>query len=83
MTKTPETRLAHASRALVAALKVGEPSLETINECYRLEQAAAQLDLTCVSLGAKGERVKSLVAYRACLRQYNKLSPKPYEEPKK
>lgn len=40
--------------------------------------AAAQLDRTCAALGAKGERVKGLQAYRVAVQCYQEITGEDY-----
>jgi hypothetical protein len=75
MSKLPQAKLSAAAR------KLADKIADTDDIAARMLRAeAASLDFTAHSLAARGERVKSLSAYRKLLRRYNRLSPdKPYE----
>jgi hypothetical protein len=46
----------------------------------RAQMAAAALDKTAFSVGARGARVKTLGAYYQALEVYRQLAGQPYEE---
>lgn len=73
--KTPETRLGRALRTVAKDLR----EEARVAEAHRAEQAAANLDKTAVSLGARGERVKQLGAYYQARAVYRQVTGKDYE----
>jgi hypothetical protein len=75
MSKTPQTRLSKALRDLAPGLD--KQGLNT--QATRCQIAAANLDKTAASLGARGERVKQLGAYSQALEIYRQAAGQPYE----
>lgn len=67
--KTPQTRLGSDCRKLAAAIKD-----EYAIESHELERAAANLDMAAISLGATGERVKTLGSYYAAHQLYQSVA---------
>lgn len=67
------TRLAHALR-----IAVGKAT--SLNEfaAQRILMHADRLDSDARNLGARGEKLKLLSAYSACLRFYREVVGKPY-----
>lgn len=75
-TKTPQTKLGAALRALVPALE--EKGLNI--QATRCQMAAALLDHTALTLGARGARVKTLGAYYTAQGLYRQVAGHPYED---
>lgn len=67
--KTPQTRLGADCRKLAATIKD-----EFQIEAHELERAAANLDMAAISLGATGERVKTLGSYYAAHQLYQSVA---------
>jgi hypothetical protein len=67
--KTPQTKLGSQCREL--AKKIGE---EFAIEAHELERAAANLDMAAISLGARGDRVKTLGSYYAAHQLYQSVA---------
>lgn len=75
MTKPlPQTKLGATCRKLAKALE----DTDTV-AFKRLTLVAGKLDYTAYSLAARGERVKTLGAYRDAKRVHDKYAPQPYE----
>ncbi len=67
--KAPQTRLGAQCRELAAKIKDGFEI-----EAHELERAAANLDMAAISLGATGERVKTLGSYYNALQLYQSVA---------
>lgn len=76
MSKTPETKLGHALRELA---KVQDKAGLNV-QATRCQIAAADLDKTALTLGARGARVKQLGAYYTALGIYRQVAGQPYED---
>lgn len=68
-TKTPQTKLGAACRALAAKL-----SEDFAIEAHELQRAGANLDMAAISLGATGPRVKTLGSYYAAEQLYRSVA---------
>jgi hypothetical protein len=67
--KTPQTKLGHQCRELATKIKD-----EFQIESHELDRAAANLDMAAISLGATGERVKTLGSYYAAHQLYQSVA---------
>jgi len=67
--KTPQTKLGAQCRELAKKL-AGEYDIEA----HELERAAANLDMAAISLGARGDRVKTLGSYYAAHQLYQSVA---------
>jgi len=67
--KTPQTRLGADCRKLAKVIE-GDYAIEA----HELERAAANLDMAAISLGATGERVKTLGSYYAAHQLYQSVA---------
>lgn len=68
-TKTPQTRLGADCRKLADLIRDGHEI-----EAHELERAAANLDMAAISLGASGDRVKTLGSYYAAHQLYQSVA---------
>lgn len=67
--KTPQTKLGSQCREL--AVKIAEGFQI---ESHELERAAANLDMAAISLGVRGDRVKTLGSYYAAHQLYQSVA---------
>lgn len=72
--KTPQTKLGFECRKLAKKLREGNWITAYDVEAHELERAAANLDMAAISLGATGERVKTLGSYYAAHQLYQSVA---------
>lgn len=71
-----QTRLGKALRDLANKVDTTNHPLPDVRR--KLESTAANLDLTCLSTGARGAGVQLLGSYRAALRVYHEVAGRAY-----
>lgn len=73
--KVPQTKLGAALRKLSEELLTKGDDIHA----YQCQTAAALLDKTCLVMGAKGERVKTLGAYYHAVKLYQFVTGTAYD----